>query len=728
MLPRGRHPARRVQRTPAQHVAHHGHRLLVWLGSVAAILILVSAAGVWRLLQGPVELDRLVPFVEQALQRSGAGIGVAVAGVSIGIDPDTHQLDLRAQNVRLSLPSGEKLADFPLMATSFSLGAMLDGQIEPTRLIVEHPVLALTRDANGTLSLRVGNGDASGEQFGIGDTLALLAPLRPGTPWSQLRQIAVRDATILIDDEVTGRVWRAERAAASLQRSNDGAAGDVSLAMTLGDNTPELHATYHYLAASQQFDLNLAINGLDPAALAPFSPVLVPLAKAQFPVSGTADIRFDALTGIAKGGRLDLGFGAGQIETDLLVSGRVPVAQGELHADYAPDTAELRLERLALDLHGGTTLVVTGKLDGLQPQLVSAGAPSPPNLAGTIGVTLTHVPAGRAGALWPAGVSPGGRKWVAANLTDGMLDELAVQFGVKFDPATRAADFSNPQGTMRYHDLSVDYFSPLPPVKKVSGTATLSGRRLDFAVTGGMLKSLKATSGTVSITDIGAPVETLSVDVVLSGGLQDALDAIDTKPLRYAHEAGIDPARAGGKLDTQLHFKLPLLANLKLADVDYGAKATLEGVSYQKVAFDRPLTDGNFEVELGHDGVHAKGSGKFDGAPATIDGNLYFHPKTGPRINYRIGLALDEAARQRLGWDFVDGRVSGPLALDLAYVVPNNGPRSEVDAAVDLGEASLSLDEAGWRKPPQVPGKAKLVVAIDDDVVVGLPEIDIKTA
>ena len=62
------------------------------------MLILVAVAGLWRLLQGPIELDRLVPFVEQALQRSGPGIGVAIAGVSIGIDRVTHQLDLQAQN------------------------------------------------------------------------------------------------------------------------------------------------------------------------------------------------------------------------------------------------------------------------------------------------------------------------------------------------------------------------------------------------------------------------------------------------------------------------------------------------------------------------------------------------------------------------------------------------------------------------------------------------------
>ena len=715
-------------RTPVQHVGHHAHRLLVWLGGFSAVMILVAVAGIWRLLQGPIELDRLVPFVEQALQRSGSGIGVAIAGVSIGIDRETHQLDLQAQNVRLSLPSGEKLANFPQMATSFSLGAMLGGRIEPTRLVIEHPALALTRDLTGALSFRVSNPDAATDQFGLEDALALFSPLRPGTPWSQLRRIAIRDATIIVDDQLTGKIWRADRAAATLERSGEGVTGDLSVSITLGDTAPGLRATYRYVAATQKLGLEFSINGLDPAALAPLSPVLAPLAQVQFPVSGTAGMSFDLATGQPESGRLDLGFGEGQIQTDLLASGKLPVAQGELHADYAPETAALHLKKLALDLQGGTSLVIDGELDGLQPQLVSTGAALPASLAGKLGVNVTHVPASRLPALWPRGVSPGGRKWVTANVSDGVLDEMGAQLAVKFDPAALSADFSNAHATMRYHDLTVDYFSGLPPAKKISGTAVLSDRRLDFAIAGGVLKSLKETGGSVTITDIGAPVETLTVDVGLSGGLQDALDVIDSKPLRYARDAGIDPTRVGGKVDAQVHFKLPLLADLKLADVDYGAKATLSGVSYAKVAFDRGLTDGNFTLDLGHTDVHAQGSGKFDGTPATVDGNLYFHPKTGPRIRYRIGIVLDDAARQRLGWGSIGNRLSGPVGVDLTYLVPTSGPRAEVSAALDLSGASLACDEAGWKKPPQAPGAAKLVVALNDDKVVAIPEFDITAA
>src|ERR1700733_3180792 len=178
---------------------------------------------------------------------------------------------------------------------------------------------------------------------------------------------------------------------------------------------------------------------------------------------------------------------------------------------------------------------------------------------------------------------------------------------------------------MRFHDMTVNYLNGMPPARKVGGTATPADRRPDFCFTAGQLKTLKGSGGAVTITDLGAPVETMVVDIGVAGPLQDALDIIDTKPMRYAHEAGFDPARISGKADAQLHFKLPLVNDLKFDMVDYGAKATLSGVSLAKIAFDRSLSDGNFTLDLAHTGVHLQGNGKFDGSPVTLDGNLYFH-------------------------------------------------------------------------------------------------------
>jgi hypothetical protein len=690
------------------------------------VLILVAGAGTWRLLQGPIELDRLIPYVQEAFERSGAGLGVAVSGVSIAIDRQTHQLDLRINDVRLALPNGEKLANFPEMATSFSLGALLGGRIEPTRLTVERPVLLLTRDTSGALSFRIGDAGETGRDLGVADPLGIFAPLRDGAPWSQLRRVTIRDATIIVDDRLSGHVWRASRVAATLERSETGVDGDLSLAAELGANAPELHATYRYAVAAQRLDLDLAVDGLDPTALVPLAPVLAPLGDAKIPVSGTLKLRFDLAADQIEAGRIDLGFGAGRFDTAFFPDGGLPVAQGELHADYAPEKSELKLEQLALDLGDGTRLVVDGELAGLTPKLVSAGPDWPDKLAGALGITLTHVPTSRFSNLWPQGVAKGGKRWATANLSDGLLDEVAVQLGVSVDPAGQSVAFSDARGTMRFHDMTVNYLNGMPPARKVSGTATLADRRLDFAFTGGQLKTLRASGGTVTITDLGAPVETMVVDIGIAGPLQDALDIIDTKPMRYAHEAGFDPARISGKADAELHFKLPLVNDLKFDMVDYGAKATLSAVSLAKIAFDRSLNDGNFTLDLAHTGVHLQGSGKLDGSPVTLDGNLYFHQPSEPRARYRIGITLDDAARQRLGWDAGGDRLSGPVAADLTYTVPPSGTRAGVDAVFDLTAARLALAGTGWEKPPQVPGTAKLTLDLDNDQLVKIPSIELK--
>src|SRR5262249_38461272 len=150
----------------------------------------------------------------------------------------------------------------------------------------------------------------------------------------------------------------------------------------------------------------------------------------------------------------------------------------------------------------------------------------------------------------------------------------------------------------------------------------------------GAVKGVKVTGGTVSISELGTPLEWLTADVAVAGPLQDALETLDAKPLRYAHDAGVDPAHAGGRVETQLHFKFPLLDQLKLDQVDYAAKATLSGIVYAKIALGRDFSGGELSLDLARTGVHVQGGGRFDGNPATIDANLYFHPKTGPRARY----------------------------------------------------------------------------------------------
>ena len=133
--------------------------------------------------------------------------------------------------------------------------------------------------------------------------------------------------------------------------------------------------------------------------------------------------------------------------------------------------------------------------------------------------------------------------------------------------------------------------SGLAPVRKVSGTATLIDKRLQVTPTGGTIKSVQVTGGSLDITDLGAPVEWQTIDLNLAGPIRDVLEVIDVKPLRYAHDIGVDPARVAGRTEFNLHFKFPLLRSLKFDDVEYGVRATLTGTAITRAAIDRDLSD-----------------------------------------------------------------------------------------------------------------------------------------
>ena len=443
------------------------HHVLLWLGSIAAALIIVIGFGLWRLMQGPLELDRLTPYVQQALNRSTDGLRFSLSGVRFAIDRDNHQLDLQLEGVRLSRPEGEPVAAFSEMSASFSLSALLRGNLVPTRLIVEHPVLHFIRDQQGKIGLRFGDQNGSVSSLGPEILGQGVGPSKPPASFDLMRRVVVRDATLILDDERTGRHWRADRVDATVERDAEGLAGDLSMAIAVDTRAPDLRARYRYSSSSGTLDLAVEVGAVEPGALAALAPELAPLAVVHFPISGTLETRVDLKQLTTGEVRLDLGLGAGSLKSELLAGGELALRRGELHAVYAPETSQLSLAKLELDLGGGSGLTVKGSLDAVRPGLIAGTDPAPAPIHSKLGIVLTDVPVTKFGSLWPPALSRGGRRWVLANVHDGVLDQASVQLDVEIDPAARSAEIISAHGSMRYHGLTINYFSGLAPVRKV---------------------------------------------------------------------------------------------------------------------------------------------------------------------------------------------------------------------------------------------------------------------
>ena len=703
------------------------HRCLGSLGSIATALILITGFGLWRLMQGPIELDRLTPYVEEALNRSTDEVQVTLSGVRLAIDPSDHRLDLQLEGVRLWRSDGEPLAAFSEMSASFSLSALLRGNLMPSQLVVEHPVLHFTRDRQGKIGIRLGN-QIAGEPT-LGPELLKQAVGAPASPVSfgLMRRIVVRNAKLSLDDEQTGRRWQADRVDATMERDVDGLTGDLSIALAVSAATPQLRARYRYLFSGETLDLAVEVGAVEPRVLAGLAPELAPLAAVDFSVSGTLETRVDLARLTTEGVRLDLGLGPGSFKSELLAGGELALRRGEVHAAYVPERGQLQLAKLALDLGDGSVLTVNGSIDAVGPGPIARTDAALSRIPGRFGVVLRDVPVAKLATLWPPALSRGGRRWVLANVQDGVLDQASVELDLLVDPAARSADIVSARGSMRYHDLTINYFGGLTPVRKVSGTATLSDRRLEFTPTGGTVRSVQVTGGSLDISNLGAPVEWQTIDLTLAGPIRDVLEVIDVKPLRYAHNIGVDPARVAGRTEFNLHFRFPLLRSLKFADVEYGIKASMTDAAIARAAMNRDLSNGNFVLDISRPGMRLQGKARFDSIPISIDGGVFFRPKDGERARYRVALTLDDEQRRRLAFDYLPDRISGLVGVDLTYSAFEAG-RAEADARLDLRAARLSIDEAGWTKAPNAPGTGRLVLELANERITRLREIEVKAA
>jgi len=697
----------------------------MWLSALVAALVLVSGAGLWRLMQGPIDLDILTPYIQKALNQSADGLEIAISGVRIGINRETRRVDLSVEGVRVSQADGEPLAAFHAMSVDFAPGPLLLGELAPSRIVIERPVLRLVRDETG--AVRFGFGDQDSETSGFGlDVLGRLADSsKPKEALGQIRRVVVRDATLVLDDRQTGRRWKADRVDFTFERYAGGFAGDASLALQISGNASEFHASYRYSSAERMLDCGVEFSAVKPAALTSLAPEYAPLALADFPVSGTLATRLNTAEMTNEGLRLDLRFGRGSIKSELLPEGSLALQEGSLKAVYAPERSELRLAKLDLDLGGGSSLSVQGSLQRVTLAMLAGAEPAPASIPGRLGITLADVGVRKFESLWPPSLSRGGRSWVLENVHDGVLDEAAFQLDLDVDPTARSAEVVSARGTMRYHDAAITYFRGLAPVRNVSGTATLQDKRLVFTPSGGAVKSVQLTGGSVEITNLGAPVEELAVNLSLAGPLRDILETIDAQPLRYAREISIDPARVTGRTQAKISVKLPLLKDVKLDQVEFTVKVGLTGAGIADVVMNRNLTDGDFTVEIVQSGAHLRGSSRFDDVPLNLDANLFFRPSDGVKARYRVGMTLDDQQRQRLAFDFFPGRISGLIGVDLTYWATDYA-HAEAEAALDLRSARLSVAEAGWSKPIGAPATAKLILDLYDERITRLPEINVK--
>lgn len=680
--------------------------IVVGAGAVAAGLLY------WRLSEGPLSLRILTPQLEAALRPSDGAFSVAIGDTIVALDKEENAVEIVARDVRLIDRQGRGVASMPELEIGLSLDAAMRFMLAPTRVVARGPELRLQRDEDGSFRLLDDTGAGNSESLLI-FLEELARPPDRSRPSGYLAEVALAGGSVAVEDRRLARTWTAKDVNISARRGAKGLDGTLHANVTIGEAVANLGGAFVYQTKSHRLVASLGADGIRPASLAGLAPALAPLATLEASIGGRARLTIDVDRARVERSWLDLTVGPGRIVRPELPGGAVAFAGGRLVADYDPFAARLAIERFALDL-GGPTLEATGSVEQLHLDPGLGASPVPLVIAAD--AVARNVPAAELDRLWPSDAARGGREWVAENIQEGIVEEAHAEVKVNLRPddldASTLEAFS---GTMRYRDLVVNYLRPLPPVTGVAGTAVFDRSKIELTPSSGRLMGVAVTGGLIRAYDLDTDDEKLSIDLAIEGPLRDAMTVIDSEPLFYAREIGIEPAKVSGRAKAKLAFSFPLVRDLQFAQVELGVSANLSDVGVKDLVFGGDAERGVLDLVLDRNGLQLQGGAELAAVPAAISLSHNFKPdRSGVSTRYTVWTVVDRAGRQRLGLDFLPDVVDGPVAVD-ASITERSGKRRQVALALGLKDASLVEPLVGYRKPPGEPALARMVVELQGD-------------
>lgn len=777
----------------------------------AAVLAAVAVGSLYiRLLNGPIALKVLAEPIAHAIAGELQGLGVAIEDALVRLNEEGG-VEFRLRNVRLLEEDGSPVAIAPLAAVELSREALWSGRISPSKVVLIEPrlllfyspasglALSFTRPAEGSEIVRGTLLDpllAQSEQAEAQDTdprdeglprtlrqlnigamiaRASASARRGADAASFLREIGLRNATVIVDHPTRQSVWRVPQAEISLahRKKSSIISGAITVASPRGPWTFDFRAQDS--EKTNTVSLNASIRDLVPGTIAHALPELSVVQALDVPIGG--DISLDlAATGELLGGTLSVQLSRGNVHLPWLKNIPLTVDGGQIDLSYERSVQRLQIAAATL-LWGGNRLTLRGAitresdarggeawafdlaaLDGqlaaeefagpslpierwvakgaLRPhtrvleltQLLLGAGGGQISITGQLGDSggapavrlagqISPMPLSAFKVLWPRMLAPGARTWVGEHLVRGRILGGTFSFERSRTGHRATGARSEQQGVslaLEAGDVQLVPLTGLPPIEAPRAVVQLEEGALE-----------------VSIPD-AALLLSQGRGLVLKSGRFTVPDVFADDVVGELAFRSQGPAAAVLEILEQERFGLGRLTSLPTEAVDGMTEGHFKLTLPLKA--DLPAGDVKLEARVRlTDGRARQLIGTYDAQAATIafdlkdkaldaKGDLLL-AGVPAKISWQriLGAPPEKQPPLRLTAT-LDNSDRAQLGLDLNHVVQGEVPveltltrtaqnEPQVRVRADLTDAELLLEAVAWRKPPGRPASLQFDVA-----------------
>ncbi|MEL6548650.1 MAG: AsmA-like C-terminal region-containing protein [Pseudomonadota bacterium] len=732
---------------------------------MTALLVVLVVVGAARLRTDPIPVG---PWVTERVNAEAEAIvpggALSFGSIRVGLDADFHP-QVYLDDVAL-IQAGAPMLDLRRLRGDLAVGALIEGDLRLRKLALSGLVLRVARSGDGSFDISLGGAPGSG--FGalrdLDEFFRRIDTVLDRPDFERLVEISAENVTINYSDGVTGGNWtgdggqlrlfrdgadllltaeaalltgRQDLATLSLSVGREGSDGQISVSAVVEDAAAaDLASQVPALAWLAVLDAPVSVamrtsvgrGGLDtlegslelgqgalrPNAASrpiPFTTAFMALAYDR----AEQRLRFDEISLETDWGSATA-HGTAQLQDFRGLAPREIVGQftvdhiegnpgGLYDAPRALDAVaadfRLRLDPFTLDVGHG--VAVDGETTATVSGRIAAGK------AGwrvAVDAAVDRVDAARARELWPESARPGLRRWLAANIEGGLIED--ARWAIRTEPGEKPTISMS----QRFRDAEVRILRSLPPITGGVGVMSVHDHQFTILVEEGEMQApqggvLDAAGSVFNVANMREKPATAEIDLRAAGTVTAVLSVLDEEPFRFLSKAGRPVTLADGRAEVAGRIAFPMKPRLRGSDVALEMGAELFGVRSTEIIAGKTLTLPRGRVTVGVDGITIAGSGSlgrvdFDGAWSAVFGQ-------GPQPSeVRAEVALSPALLDEFGIDLPPGSVSGEGRGTLALSLPPQeaeGAFPRFSLRSDLVGLRVAVPPVSWVKPPASSGE-----------------------
>ena len=319
-----------------------------------------------------------------------------------------------------------------------------------------------------------------------------------------------------------------------------------------------------------------------------------------------------------------------------------------------------------------------------------------------INARIKNIPINEIPSVWPSYLGQTAHAWVEKNLNNGIA--TSALFSLYFV----GADIANLLGDINVKDVSVDYLSPMKPVKNVAGKVMLYPDKVEIFTHSGQIDNIKLNAGNVYLTNLQDDESRAKIELDVSGPIQKILSLINSKPLQLLSGFAISPSQTSGNAKGQVTLYFPLTSSLSAKQVEVEAKATLDKGSFKSSDGLIELNNAKLNANITNEGLVVEGRGQYQKHPVLLKWSEFFMPTKQNPIQsiYAVSGILNESFLTKFYEDIHDYLI-GDIGIQLVYQKELN-QHDKLQINADLSQSELLLYPIAYTKLKGIPANLNI--------------------